>query len=1685
MTKADTSSGEPFAQNNRFNPVFEKLEQGSVLEDWVPRDAPGINMMFRRMHVRDVVAGPAIDIYASMPWSEFDIGGIKDPALRRFYEEALSMFTPEVLTTIAKEFLVIGRFCASLVFNAQKGYFDQFEPHDPDFLEIMPVPYRGFNPLIDLRISPSMRMFMNSQDPRVQRIRALMPPQFLEKFRQQTGKVPLDQFSTLFLARKISPYDSVGTSMLCVTGDTLVSTKNDGLIRIDELWHETDEPGEHEKEIVVATTKGKTATTSHWVYSGEQPTINIQTKHGYSVTGTPKHPLLVLNPVTLDTEWKHLNDIQAGDLVAIDYKSDLWPSEPIDLSDVHDRLPTDDQRHVRSRNNGGSRCVKYALPKTMTTDLGLVLGYLVSEGLIGERRIEFSNTDAEVLADFKRAFMSVFPDAVLSERTGADGIGLLICYSVHIRSFIEDIIGGRLGAREKVVPDVVLHGTSDCAKAFLSAAFEGDGTSCDHQAIYYTSSATLASQVQQLLLKFGIVSDKRLHVTPQREHRGRTIIESSGYRVAVASSFTPAFHDAIGFRSKKKQKTLDDRHRAITSVNVNAFVAALVDDRIVHGQGKGYYSTDDGALTRVTIPTVVYRESTSNLNVEVRNVVREISNSAYKKLRSVEDYFWDKVESKEDAGVQRVYDICVPETHAFVGNGIVMHNTRIVGLWALEKALMDATVTAARRRAGTILHVTAGIDEVWEPADAELDMIGNLFIQADEDPVGAVVTTRTGVQAQEIRQGGQIWKISDEWAFLSEAKMRALGISDAILDGSACMVGTTLIPTAENGIVRIGEISNKGTGQWHDVRLTVGSRYTNAQTKKWLNNGVRPTMRVVTETGNDIECTYNHPVLVLNGRKTEWRRTDELKVGDLLCASTTPVVRMSKLELSLGDPKNVVHGGQRKELNKPMEMTPALAFLLGAIVSEGSISKKASQVRFANTDLKFIAAYKKHMRDVFGVDGTERVASTPDDGHVGHYNGVEIRSTKTCYEVITCSKTLVEWLEQLGCYADGQQDGLTASHHKHVPWSVLQSDRDSQLAYLAAYIEGDGSISESRLTLHSASRDLLLELQVMLGAHGFTSRVYDDRVEIGSSDRSRLAVMVAPYMVSKTIDIGTHMARRTLGIPNSPWADLIRQRKIGHNRHGIRFVNDEGVEVELRGFRNPCDYDKNFLYDKLDRGDYTVFLEQLKAISTSAYQDLMALFGARYRFTSVESIEQAGEQNVYDLSMEDGTEPAFVANGLVVHNTYSNMETARSLMVEQILVFRQQMTQALFGWITEQLARAHGFINDPKRAAYNGQIRVPTVQKDMEMQSALAMPARRRALISPYGSEAAKYIEAAEEQMRLRINRSQQLSMEKALKTPRDHLIIPTIQWRKEMKPTQDEAYIALLEKMEEKGLPVPKRIWAAAGGYDLDAAIEMMHEDSKITKKIAEVTQEPAEDGGDDSDLAPTGEPKTPPGEGLKKLDDLLGPGGDKEGGEERDSGPGPSPGGPGPGGGGEVSPEKPPTSGPPPANPVKNPAPPSEVKPQRNPMASLVSKLPFFTDEKFAGLRRGVALSLAETVDRNINDVVSNPQAIHEIVRAQVQKADQRPIALYLCARAGFPVGYIEEKHVEQIAKALCTAGMKPKTLMRELHNLALITRTEASANVRASVNSAASSLSSKVLADSTDNLPANSKFLIGGVG
>jgi hypothetical protein len=89
----------------------------------------------------------------------------------------------------------------------------------------------------------------------------------------------------------------------------------------------------------------------------------------------------------------------------------------------------------------------------------------------------------------------------------------------------------------------------------------------------------------------------------------------------------------------------------------------------------------------------------------------------------------------------------------------------------------------------------------------------------------------------------------------------------------------------------------------------------------------------------------------------------------------------------------------------------------------------------------------------------------------------------------------------------------------------------------------------------------------------------------------------------------------------------------------------------------------------------------------------------------------------------------------------------------------------------------------------------------------------------------------------IRDNLISTVTSEEALSQLNDNskLFIPSVHWQKQLKPEGDSAYLEMLAGMTEKGVPVPLRALAAAGGMDLDTLLRQQDEDIDIRKRIAE----------------------------------------------------------------------------------------------------------------------------------------------------------------------------------------------------------------------------------------------------------
>lgn len=440
----------------------------------------------------------------------------------------------------------------------------------------------------------------------------------------------------------------------CVAGDTLIPTEQ-GFIPIVSLKPDSDQGNCDDDggifyplKIGVQTPHG-VKQTSYFYDSGMRATRRLKTRAGYSLTATYSHPVLVLSPDG-NKIWKKLLDVECGDFIAIQRHEPVFGSS----SDFPSM----------------GAYTRPQLPTELTPDIAYILGLLAGDGNLTRRNyVSLSSSDSSILEALycwaNKSGLSARHRAAYDHTIG----------SVVLNTWLKHI--GLSGyAHEKEVPYTIMRAPRDCVRAFLQGLFDTDGHAEAQNGYiqFVSSSERLARQVHILLLQFGIVS--KLTFKPNT-HRGAWCIRITG-------DAARRFYKNIGFRLERKQA-----RRSLLPAKSNA-----------------------------NLDVIPYLPATSagfgKLNY--RKYFRGIKSPGYAKLRQIAQfapevqdlldpqYYWDEITSIENAGIQHCYDLCVPDGHAFVTNGIVSHNTSF---------LLSATINMARLGARVaIFSMEMGVEQI-------------------------------------------------------------------------------------------------------------------------------------------------------------------------------------------------------------------------------------------------------------------------------------------------------------------------------------------------------------------------------------------------------------------------------------------------------------------------------------------------------------------------------------------------------------------------------------------------------------------------------------------------------------------------------------------------------------------------------------------------------------------------------------------------------------------------------------------------------------------------------------------------------------------------------------------------------------------------------------------------------------
>ena len=995
----------------------------------------------------------------------------------------------------------------------------------------------------------------------------------------------------------------------CLTGDTLVATDR-GLARLSELgdvygdrWQNLD--------LTVSTDEGPRRATKFFV-NGEEPTRAIRTEGGYRIQGTLTHRVKVVDEQSGAWEWKRLADIAPGDLLPLQMR--VLPGDPRRVP-----LPVLDQAYYT-----GDRSLQ--VPEEVTADLAELVGYFMGDGSLHAKGVRLCVADSDLDVAERLGVLSKELFGLSPMVTQQQGYREVTLQSVRLARWWQaagfaktlpraDHVGKGWVPR---VPSPILEANDPVIyAAFLRGLFEADGTVLEGVPSISTAHESFAAEVRTMLLTLGLATTTRTTISGW----GGDILQVRLRNVDHALNFD----EVIGFIGERKSKLM----------------VFLEPDRSAK---KDYVFLARDSWTSLVQAGHAARDAVMQSLRKTGGVPRMLAQRLFEEsldsqLARALGYLFERVASNQDGGIQPTYDLSVPGNVTYVANGMVSHNT--IGL------MMDCDTTGVEPDLALVKFkklVGGGSMQIVNQTVPRA--LKNLGYQAEQIEAIVEYIAEHGhvVDAPGLRQDH--YEVFDcamgERAIGPMGHVRMMAAVQPALSGaiSKCVTGETLIPSSE-GLVRISSLyQGEAEDTFRPERLVISSLDGDRKTDAFYYGGVRPVRRVILRSGHSVTGTLPHRLLVAGQGGLEWKTLAEMEPEDYV-AIQYGAEFWAKTPASLRDVRVSRPYGSQKAVVLPEEMTTDLAFLLGAYAAEGHTTRTNWTITITNSVPEVLERVRDAWRSVFGL--AARITAEPGK----------------CPGVVVSSKAVVEFMTALGCGS--------RSSDKRIPDAVLRSPREMVLAFLQglaldAYVT-TGDSAKWAICLDSPG--LLDDLQTVMTNLGVMhSRITKYNKEYGKTFDEVYAAGLQGQLMCSLVPFPepekAERAARYLAKHCSAGTSDVVPGISGRELYDL-------IPAGVRGSVTDPDWRGTFHF-LLDPRTQHVTRRTIERVSTLPGVQLPAwlrqVIDGNLHFSPVIAVTDNGEAEVYDLSVPQLH--AFVANGIVNHNTVNLPESATIEDIESI-----------------------------------------------------------------------------------------------------------------------------------------------------------------------------------------------------------------------------------------------------------------------------------------------------------------------------------------------------------------------------------------------------------------------------------
>jgi SNF2 family DNA or RNA helicase len=491
---------------------------------------------------------------------------------------------------------------------------------------------------------------------RIEKLRKATPgPQFrgnLLDFQREGLDFLLKSYGNALLA------DEMGLGK-CLKGDTLINTTN-GSTTIKEIWEQSEITERDENEewaklkipVSIQTFDGKNIVTKQvsrvFRQKINEPITKIILKDGSEIECTKRHRFLTPDG------WKRAGELDVNDKVAVPAKT------------IHD-----------GKN-------------PISKDIAELMAWQIAEGYeyVENNRYphgRFYNSDSKILDRVQKLAKQQGIDLPKARKEKTTHV---IATTQFYQLFSK--YGYKWGNRskDKKVPRAIIEAPLEVQKAFVQAMFDSEGHVGKTHCEITIASKSIALALGEIFRHFGIWLRIR---TAKKYATNGTKIRRTYYTCTFGGNSIERFVTQFQLLSSHKQIALEK----LASKKHNTNIEGVPSQKIVQKIAESGVS-----LRSLNLYTSYkYTQGMSKqLALYVSDKLEASHHDLAQQLReiSLESINWCQIKSVEEKlFCGHVYDLSVPETHNYIANGIITHNTvQTLAYLATEKQTFPVLIVA-------------------------------------------------------------------------------------------------------------------------------------------------------------------------------------------------------------------------------------------------------------------------------------------------------------------------------------------------------------------------------------------------------------------------------------------------------------------------------------------------------------------------------------------------------------------------------------------------------------------------------------------------------------------------------------------------------------------------------------------------------------------------------------------------------------------------------------------------------------------------------------------------------------------------------------------------------------------------------------------------------------------------------